>query len=276
MSTNAPPTALKPHVDGRPPHLPCGPGDVAQDVLIPGDPDRVGLLTDMLEDVVDLGRRREFAMVSGRYKGHPITICSSGIGGPSTEIALVELAMLGAKRVVRIGGTASLVAAMPVGSFLCVDEAIGSSGAARFYCAPDAKTRADPELRTALLEAAQAAGFTARVGTVATSDSYYLGQDRPIEVNGVAMPLDGSVLEGFRKAGAHSVDMESQVVLSVGKRLGLKAACLLGVHANRATNEWLTDYEATQRGLFTIASQALIASFSESSNEKETEHVRQT
>lgn len=123
MAADLKPTARLPFTGGRPPHLPCGPGDVAADVLVPGDPDRVALLRDMLEDVQDFGRKREFALITGRYQGYPLSICSSGIGGPSTEIALVELAHLGAKRVVRIGGMSALVPQIVTGSYLVPDDA---------------------------------------------------------------------------------------------------------------------------------------------------------
>ena len=66
MADSARPTARLPFSGGRPPHLPCGPGDVAEDVLVPGDPDRVALLRDMLTDVQDFGRKREFALATKR------------------------------------------------------------------------------------------------------------------------------------------------------------------------------------------------------------------
>lgn len=256
MTSRTAPTALHPFTDGRPPHLPCGPGDICEDVLVPGDPDRVALLAGMLDSVVDFGRRREFAVVSGRYNGHPLTICSSGIGGPSTEIALVELAMLGARRVVRIGGMSALIDDIPTGSFVVADKAIGMSGVALLYSKTAAvEFSSDPDLCAALLDTARTRGLAVRTGKIATSDSYYLGQDRPLAAAG---DLETSYLESFRTRGAIGVDMESQVILSVSQRIGLKAACLLGVHGNRATDDWLVDYEPTQRNLLHIAADALI------------------
>lgn len=269
MSNNSEPTALMPFVNGRPPHLPCGPGDVAEDVLMPGDPDRVSLLTDMLDDVVVHGRRREFAMVSGKYKGHRITICSSGIGGPSTEIALVELAMLGAKRVIRIGGMSALVPEIPVGSYFSVENAIGTTGVAQLYSDPSTEVRADYTLSNALVNAARTQGHVVSSGTVATTDSYYLGQDRPITNDPNRNTKAKEFLDGFHELGALGVDMECQVVLSVSERLGLKAACLLGVHGNRATNEWLVKYEPTQRNLLHIAGHALIEAQTQNHNQQE-------
>lgn len=267
MTSRTAPTALHPFTDGRPPHLPCGPGDICEDVLVPGDPDRVALLASMLDGVIDFGRRREFAVVSGRYDGHPLTICSSGIGGPSTEIALVELAMLGARRVIRIGGMSALLADIPTGSYVVAEKAIGMSGVAALYSktATD-ELSCDPGLSSALLHTARTRGFAVRTGAIATSDSYYIGQDRPVAATD---ELETSYLENFRKRGAIGVDMESQVILSVSQRIGLKAACLLGVHGNRATDDWLVDYEPTQRNLLHIAGSALIRAHSETSREKE-------
>jgi uridine phosphorylase len=231
--------------------LPCGPGDVAEDVLIPGDPDRVRLLAPLLSDVQDFGRRREYAVITGRYEGHPLTICSTGIGGPSTEIALVELAGLGARRVIRIGGMSALVPEIPVGSYLCVTSATGGTGVATLY---GGTARADTALTAALLRTAKALGHVATEGPVSSTDSYYLGQDRPLTAQGYPEMLR---LDSFRDAGSLGVEMECETVLSVAPRVKLIAAALLGVHGNRATNDWLEDYEPTQRNLLHIAGKAL-------------------
>lgn len=252
----AEPTARLPFRDGRPPHLPCGPGDVAADVLMPGDPDRVALLRDLLEDVRDFGRRREYALITGTYRGHRLTICSGGIGGPSTEIAMVELSMLGARRVLRIGGMSALEAAIAPGDYFVPDSAIGTNGTAALYAAQGFAAQADPVLATALRDAARALGHKAHAGVIASADSYYLGQDRPLSLDGA--PLTDH-LDRFASAGARGVEMESQTVLTVGRALGVQAACLIGTHGNRATDAWLTDYEPVQRNLLHIAGHALIA-----------------
>lgn len=257
MTGSLHPTALMPFSNGKPPHLPCGPGDLAKDVLIPGDPDRVELLASMLDNVVSFGRKREFAVITGTYNGHPLSICSSGIGGPSTEIALVELSMLGAKRIIRIGGMSALVPQISTGSYLVVENAIGMTGVGDLYGEKDAQSFSNAELSKALMQSADDHGFPFCAGTVATTDSYYLGQDRPIFLNNNSSHAENQYLEHFRAKGALGVDMESHVILSVSKRLGLKAACLLGVHGNRATNDWLVDYESTQRNLLNIAGSAL-------------------
>lgn len=249
-------SAAFPWKDGRPPHLPCGMADIAENVLTPGDPDRVRLLADMMEDVTDFGRKREFAVITGTYEGTRLTICSTGIGGPSTEIALVELAMLGAKRVIRIGGMSALVVDYQPGSFVTVDRAIGDTGTARTYRALVGEAKASPQIVSRLVAAAADLGLTCRPGMVASTDSYYFGQDRRYRPDENGEP-SGNFIDRFQSQGAIGVEMESEIILTVGGALGLETGCLLGVHGNRATDEWLDDYEATQRNLLRIAGRAL-------------------
>jgi uridine phosphorylase len=246
-------SAAFPWKNGRPPHLPCGPGDIAENVLTPGDPDRVRLLAGMLEEVMDFGRKREFAVITGFYEGQRLTICSTGIGGPSTEIALVELAMLGAKRVVRIGGMSSLVAEYAPGSFVAVDRALGDTGTARTYRAAGGEARASPRIVAGLVGAATELGLACRPGVVASTDSYYLGQDRRYRPVDDGQDLFANFIGRFQAAGAIGVEMESEIIMTVGGAIGLETGCLLGVHGNRATDSWLDDYEATQRNLLRIA-----------------------
>jgi uridine phosphorylase len=255
MSAEAKTSARLPFRGGRPPHLPCGPGDVAADVLTPGDPDRVALLAAALDEVQDFGRRREFAAVTGRYRGRRLTICSTGIGGPSTEIALVELAMLGARRVIRIGGMSALVPEIGLGEFLSVTDAIGRTGAAAIYREIGGRAEATPRLAAALAEAAGALGLRCHRGRVASTDSYYHGQDRRIALDGP--DPQGSHLDAYLAEGALGVEMECQITLTVGRALGLEVGALLGAHGNRATDAWLDDYEPTQRNLLSIAGHAL-------------------
>lgn len=249
-------SAAFPWKNGRPPHLPCGPGDIAENVLTPGDPDRVRLLADMLEDVTDFGRKREFALITGTYEGKRLTICSTGIGGPSTEIALVELAMLGAKRVVRIGGMSALVAEYNPGSFIAVDSAIGDTGTARTYRAAGGTAKASPAITQALVSAATDLGLVCRPGMVASTDSYYFGQDRRYRPVDDGQDIEANFIDRFQAQGAIGVEMESEIIMTVGGAIGLETGCLLGVHGNRATDEWLDDYEATQRNLLRIAGRA--------------------
>jgi uridine phosphorylase len=250
-------SARFPWRDGLPVHLPCRPGDVPQAVLMPGDPDRVAIAAGVLEDVRDLGRRREFAMAAGRWQGVPLAVCSTGIGGPSTEIAAVELAHLGARTLVRIGGMGAVDPDLPLGSFVIVEEALGATGTAAVYGGSPAGTRAAPGVVAALEEAARRLGLPHRRGRIHTTDSYYRAQERPTDpAAAVPAPYDGLVAR-LQAAGIAGMDMEAEPLFSVAAALGVAAGAVLAVHGHRATDRWLEDYEETQRNLVRLAATAV-------------------
>ena len=250
-------SARWPWRDGLPVHLPCRPGDVPQAMLLPGDPDRVGIAAGVLDQVRDLGRRREFAMATGRWDGVPVGVCSTGIGGPSTEIAAVELAHLGARTLIRVGGMGAVDLDLPLGCFVIVEAAEGATGTARVYGGDPAGTPASPAVVDALEKAARALGLVHRRGRVRTTDSYYRGQDRPTHpAADVPPPYDGLV-ERLQSAGVAGMDMEAEPLFAVAAALGVQAGAVLAVHGNRITDRWLEDYEETQRNLVRLAATAV-------------------
>ncbi len=247
-------SAAFPWLNGRPTHLPCGPGDMPSCALLPGDPDRVTLATALLDNTCDFGRRREFHAARGDWKGYPVGLCSTGVGGPSTEIAVVELANLGVDSVIRVGGMGALQADLPLGSFLIVDRAEGSTGAAALYGAAGA-IDASADVVDALEEAARTLGFAYRRGRVHTTDSYYWGQGRSARADGSPSPRP-DIVTRLAAQGVCGLDMEAQTVFAVAEALGLRAGAVLAVHGNRATDEWLEDYEETQCNLIRLAATA--------------------
>jgi uridine phosphorylase len=259
--TVPPPAARRaafPWQDGRPPHLPCGPGDVGPVVLLPGDPARVGLAARLLPGARDLGQRREFRMATAEVDGVAVTLCSTGIGGPSTEIALVELANLGARVAIRIGGMGAIAPGLPLGGMLVVDEAMGATGAARVY-GGGGLVKATPAVVAALAAAAEADGTAHRVGRVATTDSYYRGQGRPLFGDAAGPDPDADPVARFAAAGALGCDMETETVFAVGRALGLQVGAVLAVHGDRVGDRWLEDYEPAQAAVVRIAVAAALA-----------------
>ncbi len=81
---------------------------ILRDRAASGDPARVSMFEDLLEDYRIVSNYREYVVGTGYYNGIKITVCSTGIGAPSTEIAVIQLIALGAKALIRIGGTGVL------------------------------------------------------------------------------------------------------------------------------------------------------------------------
>ena len=104
-------------------HLKLVPGDVAPCVLLPGDPGRVPVVASYWDEAREVARNREYVTYTGTYGGAPISCTSTGIGAPSTAIALEELARVGATTFVRIGTCGSLQTRARVGDLAIFDSA---------------------------------------------------------------------------------------------------------------------------------------------------------
>lgn len=100
------------------PTIMCRKGDVAKYVLLPGDPGRVERIATLLDNAREVASNREYKIYTGEYDGIPVSICSTGIGGPSTAIAIQELINIGAENFVRIGSCGSNYEGVKVGDFI--------------------------------------------------------------------------------------------------------------------------------------------------------------
>jgi uridine phosphorylase len=186
------PVHLRPHAD------------VAERALLPGDPGRaLRLAQQLLDGPKMLNHHRGLWGYTGvAADGEPLTIQSTGLGGPSAAIVTEELIGLGARRLVRVG-TCGALADLPLGSLVIADAVLAQDGASRALGAAD-ELPADPQLLAALV----AAGNGATTGRVITTDLYYGG------------PLTADAL---------ACDLTSGAVFAVAARHGLPAACVLAV-----------------------------------------------
>jgi DeoD family purine-nucleoside phosphorylase len=199
-----------PGEDTHPIHLKPA-ADLAERVLLPGDPHRALVVAQAL-----LERPRMFNHHRGLWgytgkaaDGEPVTIQSTGMGGPSAAIVVSELLDLGARRLIRIGTCGALHPDLALGDLLTAGEVLADDGASRALGAGD-RVRPDDELTRSL--AAAAGGPT---GLVASTDLFY--DDRP------------DVPGRWIAAGAMAVEMEAATVLRLAESRGAAAACLLGV-----------------------------------------------
>ena len=143
--------------------------------------------------------------------GEPLTIQSTGMGGPSAAIVVAELADLGARRFLRVGTCGALDASLSLGELLVVTEALAADGTSQ---ALGAGARVRPS-ETLLAGLTAAAGEEARHGAVVSSDLFYDGPD-------------GAELE-WLAGGALAVEMEAATMFALAAKRGLEAACVLAV-----------------------------------------------
>ena len=186
--------------------------DVAERVLLPGDPGRaLRLAQQLLETPKMLNHNRGLWGYSGvAADGELLTIQSTGMGGPSAAIVVEELIELGARRLLRVGTCGALDGGLQLGQLLIVDGVLAEDGASRALGA-SGTLRPDPDLRAALSAAARDAGS----GLVVSADLFY--------------DPDSGRAGRWAAAGAVAVEMEAATLFAVAHRRRAAAACLLAV-----------------------------------------------
>ncbi|HLH64956.1 MAG TPA: hypothetical protein VKV27_04595 [Solirubrobacteraceae bacterium] len=205
---------------------------VAERVILPGDPGRaLALAQALLVKPRMCNHHRGLWGYTGRAAdGAPLTIQSSGMGGPSAAIVACELAALGARTIVRAGTCGALDASLALGQLLVVTGALAADGTSRALGA-SGTVAGDPRLLGALRAVADE---RVRFGAVASSDLFY---DLP----------EGSE-RAWREAGALAVEMEAAALFAVAERRGLRAGCALIV-SDAADRRRLADDELREAEL---------------------------
>ena len=160
-------------------HLKLAPGDVAPYVLLPGDPGRVPLVASLWDESREVASNREYVTFTGTYRGVPISCTSTGIGCPSTAIAMEELARVGATTFVRIGTCGTFQDRVRNGDMAIFDSAARYDGASRLYAPLEFPAVASHEIVDASIAAGEALGYPFHVGTTRTADSFYAMHPRP-------------------------------------------------------------------------------------------------
>ena len=110
-------------VDGLQYHIRCKEGDVGRYVLMPGDPGRVPLIAGYLDNAIEVAHNREYLVYTGFLDGVPVSVCSTGIGCPSTAIAIEELARCGADTFIRVGTSGMMQEHMQPGDLVIATAA---------------------------------------------------------------------------------------------------------------------------------------------------------
>lgn len=230
--------------------------------LLPGDPGRVeGIArTAPLTDARRLASKREFHTWLAHAAGRPVIVTSTGIGGPSTSIAVDELAQLGVTTFVRIGTTGAIQPDIDVGTVIVTTGAIRLDGASTHYAPIEYPAVAHHEVVSALLAAASALGVPARAGVTCTADTFYPGQERVDSFTGYVPRRFQGATEEWRRLGALNYEMEAATLLTLASVMGLRAGCVAGVIVNRSQSEHVTpdDLERGERHAVRVAVRAVV------------------
>lgn len=205
--------------------------------IIPGDPARVQKIAELMDEPEFLASQREYTVYRAQLDGKPVVVCSTGIGGPSTSIAVEELAQLGVRTFLRVGTTGAIQSHVNVGDMIVTTGSVRLDGASLHFAPMEFPAVADFDVATAMKEAAIEAGSTVHTGVTASSDTFYPGQERYDTFSGrVVRRFQGS-MEEWQQMGVLNFEMESATLLTMCASSGLRAGCVAGVIINRTQKE---------------------------------------
>ncbi len=214
--------------------------------IVPGDPERVKKIAALMENPVHLASHREFTTWRAELNGKAVVVCSTGIGGPSTSIAVEELAQLGVRTFLRVGTTGAIQPDINVGDVLVTTGSVRLDGASQHFAPLEFPAVADFSCTTALVEAAKATGAKTHIGITASSDTFYPGQERYDTFSGRVVSRFQHSLKEWQQMGVLNYEMESATLLTMCASQGLRAGMVAGVIVNRTQQE-IPDAEAMKR-----------------------------
>lgn len=211
------------------PHIAAENGDVAETVLMPGDPLRAKVIADtFLEDVVCFNTVRNMFGYTGTYKGKKISVMGSGMGIPSASIYATELYKdYGVENIIRIGSCGAVlpdvnVMDLVVGMGASTDSAVNRSRFAGY----DLAAIADYGLLKNVVTAAESLNKPIRIGNIFSADLFYTPQPE--------------LFDTMIKLGILGVEMEAAGLYGVAAEYGKKALCVLTVSDHIKTGESLS------------------------------------
>jgi uridine phosphorylase len=218
-------------------HLEVAEGDVADSVLLPGDPERVGKVLDVWDDGEVVAEHREYRTATGTYDGTALSVTSTGIGSPSAAIAVEELARVGADTFLRVGSCGAIQPETDVGDLVITSGGVRQEGTSSEYVREDYPAVADHAVVAALAAAAEELDYDYHVGLTASTDSFYAGQSRPGFGGFEARDSEERIAE-LRRAGVLNFEMEASAILTLANVYGLRAGAVCTVYADRTTGEF--------------------------------------
>ena len=277
--------------DGSAFHIHLKPEELADHVLLVGDPGRVGMIASFLTDIEFKHENREFVSCTGRFNGKRVTALSTGIGTDNVDIVMTELDALAnidfATRevrpehrtltILRIGTTGAIHPDIPLGAYIFSQISVGCDGLLNWYADRDKislldmeaafkehvhwnEHLPDPYFVPASQKLADRFSDCAVMGVTISACGFYGPQGRVVR-QGLAMPTMIEDFESFR-FGEYRItnfEMESSAVAGMAAHLGHDAGTICCVIANRHLKNSNPDYKPRVRELVQLALERMTA-----------------
>ena len=204
-------------------HINITPDIGAGYAILPGDPGRCEKIAAFLDDATQISQNREYNIWKGYLNNTPVLVCSTGIGGPSTAIAVEELAACGVHTMIRIGTCGGISMDVCAGDIVIASGAVRQDGTSRDYAPIEFPAVPSTSVLFALVEAARNQNRPMHTGVVQSKDSFY-GQHSPQR-----MPTSSELNEkwqAWKRLGVLASEMEASTLFTVGATLNVRTGAV--------------------------------------------------
>jgi len=207
-------------------HLHIKEGDVGRYVLLPGDPARCEKIAKYFDDPHFVAQNREYTTWTGHLLGEKVSVVSTGIGSPSSAIAIEELIDFGADTFIRVGSSGSMQPDVRNGDIVVVTASIRDEGTSAQYLPVEFPAVAHVDVVNAMREGAKALGVRHHCGIAQSKDSFYG------EVERTRMPMAARLEERWNAwvaGGTLCSEMESSILFVLASLYRKRAGGVLQV-----------------------------------------------
>lgn len=220
--------------EGRMYHIGLKRGDVAQFILLCGDTERTTKVASFFEEETKPIKSREYTTISGKYKGIPVTVMSTGMGPDNTEIALVELSQIvDHPTIIRVGSSGAMKREIRLGDLIISTGAVRMENTSAGFVLDGYPALAHYEVVVALLEAASRGKRKYHVGLTATAAGFYGAQGRTTPV---FHPLVPDLPDKLEKMNVSNMEMEASALFTLSTLAGYRSGAVCTTYAERHAN----------------------------------------
>lgn len=216
-------------------HIRCNPEEISRYVFIPGSHDRARKIAAHFSEARLINESRGYIVYSGFVDGIPMTVSSTGMGGPTTAICIEELGHMGADTMIRVGSCGTYQDYVTCGDVVISTGTVREGGTANTYLPLEFPAVPDFRVTTALVAAARSLGIRAHVGLGSAGDAFYAPRD----------PLKRDL---YRSAGVVSGEMESDTLYVVAALRGWRTGALYTSDGTSKETKPAWGEEAFKRG----------------------------
>ena len=234
-------TADAPRTGNRQYHIALERGEVAEYLLLVGDPGRVAKVSAHWDDVGLQRSNREITTATGTYRGMRISCMSTGMGTDNVEIVLAEVMEITDRPTfIRVGSSGALQPEIRIGDLIVSTGAVRLENTTDWYVRPGYPAIAHRDVVWALEAACRDLGVRYHVGITATASGFYAPQGRAMRTLPVRYP---ELAEELRRAGVANLEMESSALFVLAGLAGLRSGTICAAYAQRVDGTFLEGAE---------------------------------